>query len=520
LRFSKRTLAAGFLLLHRQGGFMGRYFRNESAPQGAAASPPSAAWLFAQAVLGNPLPSPAAAEAEARAKREQYEFLAAIAPERARELRGQLCPEVDARANRELLEFLEQIAPERAHELRDRLREEADPRAQREQLEWPAAISPTHESQLRSRLRTVAEPSESQARWQWPAGGSSLHEAQWDSDKHPRGAFPQNRGWWSPAGGSAGANRSTSLTDFVVKRNAIIAELTGLITPDMIRTSRLAIDLQSVARLPSEVARAAAAGLGTGGKAVVNGFATAIKNVATLGLSTGQLELIGVTKEDRARGYDTAVAISTASGQVLIAVGTGGMASALSKGGSIARTASGALVAFDAAGNAVGVVQGVYDATQNGVSISNGAQVAGGLLGLGANAKAAKSLTAPRAHVQVPNTIFRVGKHGEMPTPRPGQHSHHGIMSAWMKEMYSGYDPKKAPAILMPDINHLATFGIYRRWRAEMARKLGGTFDWSKVSEAEMRALSEKMFDAAQVPSSIRHQYWAEFEKMKAALRK
>jgi hypothetical protein len=160
----------------------------------------------------------------------------------------------------------------------------------------------------------------------------------------------------------------------------------------MIRAGRLAADLESAARLPAEVARAAAAGLGAGGKAVGNGFATAVKDVATLGLSPGQLELIGVTKEDRERGYDTAVAISTASGQILIAVGTGGTASALSKGGSIARTASGALVAYDAAGNAVGVVQGAYDASQNGVNIANGAQVAGGLLGLSANAKSARDL--------------------------------------------------------------------------------------------------------------------------------
>ncbi len=165
----------------------------------------------------------------------------------------------------------------------------------------------------------------------------------------------------------------------------------------MIRSTRIAAELQSAASLPGEIARAAAAGLGTGGKAVVNGFATAVKNVATLGLSTIELELIGVSKEDRDRGYDTAVSISTASGQVLIAVGTGGMASALSKGGSIARAASGALVAFDAAGNAVGVVQGVYDATQDGVNISNGAKIAGGFLGLGANAKAARDLSRAAA---------------------------------------------------------------------------------------------------------------------------
>ena len=122
----------------------------------------------------------------------------------------------------------------------------------------------------------------------------------------------------------------------------------------------------------------------------MNGSATAVKNVATLGLSNSQLELIGVTKEDRDRGYDQAVAIATASGEVLIAVGTSGLATALSKGGTIARRASGALIAYDALGNAVGVVQGVYDAKQNGVNLSNGTQVAAGLLGLGANTQAAR----------------------------------------------------------------------------------------------------------------------------------
>jgi hypothetical protein len=188
-------------------------------------------------------------------------------------------------------------------------------------------------------------------------------------------------------------------------------------------------------------------------------------------------------------------------------------------GGSIARTASGALVAFDAAGNAVGVVQGVYDASQNGVNISNGAQVAGGLLGLSANAGAAKSLTTPRTQPQAPS-LFRVGRHGEMPSPRPGQQSHHGVMTAWIEKNYPGYDANQAPAILMPEANHRATIGVYNKWRVEMAQKMGGTFDWNKVSETDMRALSETMFDAAQVPSSVRKQYWAAFEKMKAALRK
>jgi hypothetical protein len=118
----------------------------------------------------------------------------------------------------------------------------------------------------------------------------------------------------------------------------------------------------------------------------------------------------------------------------------------------------------------------------------------------------------------LPGSPFSVGTHGAMPIPRLGQESHHGVMSAWMKKNFAFYDPAKAPAILMPEANHRATFGVFNKWRAEMANKMGGTFDWSNVSEADMRLLSEKMFDAASVPTSIREQYWAEFERMKIAL--
>ncbi len=51
-----------------------------------------------------------------------------------------------------------------------------------------------------------------------------------------------------------------------------------------------------------------------------------------------------------------------------------------------------------------------------------------------------------------------------------------------------------------------------------MAKRMGGTFDWTKVSEADMRALSEEMFDAADVPSGVREEYWTEFERMKSVL--
>ncbi len=467
---------------------MDQSFRKQLAPKGAGASPPSEARLFAQALLGKPVASPFRAEADARAKREQLEWLA-------------------------------QFSTEHESQLRSLLRQEAEARRKREQLAWLAQISTEHERKLRRLLGEEAEARERHERSKRLAEAWTVQEAQWDPADHPRKGYPPDGGQWvkkGGAGGPSGTETSPSFLDAVIRRNQTIAGLAGVVTPGMIRSNGIATELQAA----GEVARAAAACLRTGRKAVVNGFATAVKSVATLGLSTSQLELIGVTKEDRARGYDTAVSISTASGQVLIAVGTGGMASALSKGGSIVRTASGALLAFDAAGNAVGVVQGLYDATQNGVSVANGTQMAGGLLGLSANVGAAKSLTTPRAQPQAPNILFRVGKHAEMPTPRPGQQSHHGVMSAWMEKVYSSYDANKAPAILMPEANHRATYRVFNKWKAEMAQKMGGTFNWSNVSEADMRALSVKMFDGAQVPSSVRRQYWTEFEKMKSALQK
>ena len=87
-----------------------------------------------------------------------------------------------------------------------------------------------------------------------------------------------------------------------------------------------------------------------------------------------------------------------------------------------------------------------------------------------------------------------------------------------MKKHFPGYDADQAPAILMPDANHQATFGVYNKWRAEMRQGMGGKFDWGKVSEAEMRSLSQRMLDAAEVPANIRQEYWAWFERMKGVL--
>jgi hypothetical protein len=93
-------------------------------------------------------------------------------------------------------------------------------------------------------------------------------------------------------------------------------------------------------------------------------------------------------------------------------------------------------------------------------------------------------------------------------------------MSSWVRNKFSEYQPNKAPAVLMPRDNHLATFGVFNKWKAGKSREMGGEFSWNKVTEAEMRDLSELMFDAANVPQCVRSEYWAEFDKMMKALQK
>jgi RHS repeat-associated protein len=152
-------------------------------------------------------------------------------------------------------------------------------------------------------------------------------------------------------------------------------------------------------------------------------------------------------------------------------------------------------------------------------------QTLGMLIGGGLVTVATIWSLAPSAWCETSNNVaaagFKLGKHGDFPSPRPiGSQSHHGAMSAWMSKYYPNYDPDKAPAILMPTPNHERTFGVYNTWRAEMKNKLGGTFDWSGINETDMRRLSERMFEAAGVPLQMRLDYWVWFERMKIALSK
>ncbi len=163
------------------------------------------------------------------------------------------------------------------------------------------------------------------------------------------------------------------------------------------------------------------------------------------------------------------------------------------------------------------LVKALKETTVEGGNVAIGAMMGGALGRLNRLRKA----TAPKkAHIKTADGEYWVSTHGDF-RPRPSEiQSHHGAMSAWSKKHLPGYDPERAPTIFMPKSQHEKTFGVYNKWRAEMTKKMGGTFDWAKVSEADMRILSQRQLDAANVPESVRAQFWADFEKMKKALGK
>jgi hypothetical protein len=132
-------------------------------------SAPTEAWLFAQVILGKPLPRIVRPEARAQAKREELERLAQFSTEHAEKLRA-----------------LESA--------------EAEARRERENLEWAASISPRAEGILRALERKEAEEREAWSRAE-AFVEKSLGET-WDPSKHPRLGGSPNAGWWATTGGS------------------------------------------------------------------------------------------------------------------------------------------------------------------------------------------------------------------------------------------------------------------------------------------------------------------------------
>lgn len=106
---------------------MDRNLRADSGmpPDGSA---PSEAWLFAQAILGKPIPRIVSPEKKSRAAREELERLAQFSSRHAEELRKLEAAEAKARHDRELLEWAAQISTRAEEKLRALQRQEAEER--------------------------------------------------------------------------------------------------------------------------------------------------------------------------------------------------------------------------------------------------------------------------------------------------------------------------------------------------------------------------------------------------------
>lgn len=130
------------------------------ASDAANASPPSEAWLFAQAILGNPVPDAARAASDARAAQERRDWADAVAPDRDRS---------------------------------------NDPPAD------VSAASKPSEAWLFAQEILGKPVIDRQELLQFVADITGVSEGAWDPSKHPRGGFSQNRGWWSPTGGADAA---------------------------------------------------------------------------------------------------------------------------------------------------------------------------------------------------------------------------------------------------------------------------------------------------------------------------
>ena len=82
--------------------------------------------------------------------------------------------------------------------------------------------------------------------------------------------------------------------------------------------------------------------------------------------------------------------------------------------------------------------------------------------------------------------------------------------------MDSGYQSRasNSPTIALTPEQHAATKAVYREWLFEKTgKKVGGKVDWTNVSPREIQALSERMFDAAQVPTNARENYYNAFNR-------
>lgn len=108
----------------------------------------------------------------------------------------------ESHGERPPVEFLSEFSTRHAEELRRLRSTDDDASRERRLLGWCAQFSSRSETRLRELTeKEIASKSLPQPGEQFTR---ALRESRsWDASKHPRGGYPENRGWWSPAGGGS-----------------------------------------------------------------------------------------------------------------------------------------------------------------------------------------------------------------------------------------------------------------------------------------------------------------------------
>jgi hypothetical protein len=139
---------------------------------------PSEAWLFAQAILGKPIPRVMSRDVTVKAQRAELERLAQFSSRHAQELRNLQAAESEARRDREL-------------------------------LEWAAQISTRAEGMLRELRCKEAEEREAWRRAKQFCEAQSAILTEWNEADHPRAAKgTATGGQWIDKDGGAGVGSS------------------------------------------------------------------------------------------------------------------------------------------------------------------------------------------------------------------------------------------------------------------------------------------------------------------------
>jgi RHS repeat-associated protein len=92
-----------------------------------------------------------------------------------------------------------------------------------------------------------------------------------------------------------------------------------------------------------------------------------------------------------------------------------------------------------------------------------------------------------------------------------GFQNHHGVLDKWAAENIPGYRSRApdSPTIRLTVEHHRLTVAEYRQWLTEQTGKpVGGHVDWKGVSAQQILDLSERLFNAADVPHAAREEYY------------